>query len=321
MDLIYTNAKMEDQGVLLDYSLDLAFGADENDFECTIQADSHCCSAGSFLYIEGTEYGGIVDSIESNEEEGSVIYRGRTWHGILNAKVLQPDPGKAYLTVNGEANTVIGSLLERMGLTDLFRASPMPSGVTVKNYKMNRYILGYDGIKKMLKASGGKLKVVFVNGMVMLSATSAKDYSKDEEFDSDLLDFQIKKNYKSVNHLVCLGTGNLEDRMVIHLYADAFGRISRNQTQFGMDEYAAVYDYPNVESEEELLQSGTEELQSLWGQDELSIAFDAEEDSFDIGDIVGAIDNITGIQISAEITKKIVSIENGQPIISYEVGD
>ena len=33
MDLIYTNANRVDQGVLLDYELDLAFGADENNFE------------------------------------------------------------------------------------------------------------------------------------------------------------------------------------------------------------------------------------------------------------------------------------------------
>jgi hypothetical protein len=55
MDLIYMNASKEDVGVLMDYELDLAFGADENNFECRIQANSHCCSAGYYLYYEATE--------------------------------------------------------------------------------------------------------------------------------------------------------------------------------------------------------------------------------------------------------------------------
>lgn len=90
MDLIYTNAAREDQGVLHDYEFDLAFGADENNFECTVQIESHCMEAGSFLYIEGTEYGGIVDSVEVNTEQKTVTYSGRTWHGILESSVIQP---------------------------------------------------------------------------------------------------------------------------------------------------------------------------------------------------------------------------------------
>ena len=90
MDLIYTNADREDLGVLLDYEFDLAFGESENDFECTIQSNAHCCTAGSYLYIEGTEYGGIVDNIQSKSDTKEVVYAGRTWHGILASKIIVP---------------------------------------------------------------------------------------------------------------------------------------------------------------------------------------------------------------------------------------
>jgi hypothetical protein len=43
MDLIYTNTRLEDVGVLKDYTFDLAFGSDENDFEVTIDSSKHCC--------------------------------------------------------------------------------------------------------------------------------------------------------------------------------------------------------------------------------------------------------------------------------------
>lgn len=321
MDLIFTNKNMEDVGVLQDFDFDLAFGSDENDFECTIPASSHCCEAGSLLYMEGTEYGGIIDGIRSKSDSQEVIYSGRTWHGILNSKVIEPNSGSAYLAVTGEANAIIAVLLSRLALTDLFKASGKDSGLTISGYKMNRYITGYDGIVKMLSSVGAKLQITFQGGKVVLSAAKKHDYSQDEDFDSDLVDFDIKKQFKTVNHLVCLGSGELENRMVIHLYADTAGNISQTQTQFGMDEVSAVYDYSNVESEDELLSGGKEELKKLWEPDKLSVDFDDTTDNYDVGDIVGAFDNITGIAVSAVITKKIVTIKDGQITISYKVGE
>ena len=321
MDLIYTNPAREDMGILLDYDLDLAFGDDENNFECTIKASAHCCEPGSFLYFEGTEYGGIIDSIHSKSDTKEVIYSGRTWHGILDSKVIEPESGAAYLALTGEANTVLGLLIGRMELSDLFEASAEDSGLTIQGYKMNRYISGYDGIVKMLGSVGAKLQVTFRDGKAVLSAVVKYDYSQDEEFDSDLVGLDIKKQFKTVNHLICLGTGELENRTVIHLYADTEGNIGQTQTQFGMDEITAVYDYANVESEDELVAGGTEKLQSLWEPVSLSVDFDDTSDSYDVGDIVGAIDNITGISASAVIVKKIVTIKNGQITISYKVGE
>lgn len=321
MDLIYTNPNREDLGVLQNYDMDLAFGADENNFECTICADAHCCAAGSLLYMEGTEYGGIIDGIQSKSDTQEVIYSGRTWHGILNSKVIEPDSGEAYLKLTGEANAVLGSLISRIGVSDLFEASSEGSGLNINGYQMNRYIKGFDGIGKMLASVGARLHVTFRGGKVILSAVKRYDFAQDEEFDSDQVDFDIKKRFNTVNHLICLGSGELENRTVIHLFADKEGNISQTQTQFGVEEFAEVYDYSNVESEAELLSSGTEKLKSLWEPAELSVDFDDYSDNYAVGDIVGAVDNITGISVSAVIAKKIVTIKNGQITISYKVGE
>ena len=316
MDLIYTNPDRVDIGVLHEYELDLAFGADENNFECTINAAAHCCEAGSYLYFDGTEYGGIIDGIQSNGNDKEVIYSGRTWHGILNSKVIEPDSGEAYLTVYGEANAVLGTLIDRMGLADLFEASSDKSGLTITSYKMHRYISGYDGITKMLDSVGARIRVVFTDGKVILSAVKKYDYSKDEEFDSDQVGFTIKKNYKAVNHLICLGSGELENRLVVHLYADKDGNISQTQTQFGLDEVSSIYEYSSISTEEELIEAGTERLAGLSESEEVSIDFDAESDVYDVGDVVGAYDNITGLYISTRIAKKIVTIKNGKITVS-----
>lgn len=317
MDLIYTNAAREDIGVLSEYELDLAFGTDENDFECRMDSASHCCEAGGLLYIEGTEYGGIIDAIKSDTGNEEVIYSGRTWHGILNSKIIEPDTGEAYLTVSGDANAVIGSLLSRVGLMDLFSASSETSGLTISNYQMNRYISAYDGIRKMLKTVGGKLHMEYSKGSVVLSALCAVDYTQ-AGVDSDMLDIIVKQTARKVNHLICLGSGELAERTVVHLYADKSGNISQTQTQTGLDEYVSVYDYANVESADELITEGTKHFQELLQQDELSVDFDDTNDDFDIGDIVGAVDNVTGVSVAVPITKKIVTIQPDQVLVQVK---
>ena len=305
------NAEREDIGVLQNYELDLAFGSDENSFECVVDKNNHCCSFGFYLYIEGTEYGGIIDSVESKNSTQEVIYSGRTWHGVLNSKVLQPDVGADHLVCSGEANAVIANLVSRMGISDLFLVSTANSGLTIKSYKMNRYISGYDGIMKMLKTVDGKLQLCVQNdGKVLLSAVPIVDYTADGLY-SDLIDIDVKRTANTVNHLICLGQGDLADRQVVHLYVDKNGNISRTQTFTGLDEYVAVYDYGNAEDEDDLVSNGTEKLKELMQQDDLSVDVNDVDDPYDVGDLVGATDNITNIGVTVPIKKKIVTIKNG----------
>ena len=317
MDLIYMNSSKEDVGVLKDYKFDLAFGSDENDFECTVNINNHVCEAGYYLYIEGTEYGGIIDSIRVDTDAQEIKYLGRTWHGMLESKVIQPDSGQDYLVVDGEANTVIDLLISRMGLSALFKASTDDSGVNVSNYQMNRYVGAYEGIRKMLKASGGKLNISFKSGFVELSAKPLIDYSKDEQFDTDQIDFDIQKNYKPINHAICLGRGELKDRRVIHVFADELGNISGTQTCTGLEEVTAIYDNANTESDDELKQGGIELIQKSWASMSVNFSFNTDNESIDIGDIIGAKERITGLVVAAMISKKIVTISNNATSISY----
>lgn len=316
MDLIFMNASREDIGVLQDYELDLAFGADENNFECRIQAQAHCCEAGFFLYAEGTEYGGVIDSITSDTAKKEIIYSGRTWQGILNSKIIEPYEGADYLIVSGDANEVLGSLVARLALSDMFEGSTESSGIDVSNYRMHRYVSGYDGIRKMLESVGGKLNFAFKNGKIVLAALPIHDYSQDEEFDADLVSFKAVRNYKAINHLICLGSGELADRLVVHLYADTDGTISQTQTQFGMDEVSAIYEYSNISDRTELIKEGTEQFKGMLSADEISIDFDSNDDKYDVGDIIGAYDPITHLFATAPIVKKIVTIKDGRITIS-----
>lgn len=316
MDLIYMNPNKEDIGVLKDYTLDMAYGSDENNFECTVSSSNNVCESGFYLYAEGTEYGGIIDSINVDTESETVIYKGRTWHGIMESKVFEPDAGEDYLEISGEANTVLLSLITRMGLAAMFKVSSKASGINI-SHKMNRYVKGYTGILRMLKANGAKLNVTFKGGFVELSAEPLVDYNQDEQFDTDQISFVIEKNYKPINHVICLGQGDLKDRRVIHLYADGVGNISGTQTFKGVDEVTEIYDYPNAESDEELIQGGVDIIKASWASDTIEFDFESDDESFDINDVIGAKEFITGTQVVAHITKKIIQIKDYTTAISY----
>lgn len=319
MDLIYTDKNKVDIGVLQEYSFDLAFGEDENDFELAVSTANNVCAEDYLVYIENTEYGGIIDAIEVDTASSSMKYKGRTWHGILNSKVIQPNSGQAYYTVSGDANTILGTLITRLSLSSLFKASTDTSGITISSYNFKRYCYAYDGILDMLATKSAKLHMEYSDGYVVLSAVPAHNYA-DDELDSDHISFNIDRTFNPVNHLVCLGQGELASRTVIHLYCDANGNISTTQTFTGLDEYMSVYDYPNVESSDELLAEGKKKLKELNSADEIDVDLD-DTYAFDIGDTLKASDVVTGISVTRKVTKKIVKIKKDMVTVNYKIGE
>ena len=320
MDLIYADENLNDIGVLKDFSFDLAFGNDENDFELTLDRSNHCCGAGYVIYIEGTEYGGIIDKLCVKSKTEEITYKGRTWHGVLENKVLAPDANTDYLTISGEANTILGKLISRLGLDNLFGADTESSGINISSYRFARYVCGYTGIRAMLQSANAKLKVAFKGKKVILSAVPLVDYSKDEQFDTDQMPLDITKVCKGVNHVICLGQGELKDRTVVHLYMDAKGNISQTKQTFtGVDEIMAVYENTSSSNTDELIKGGKEKLEKA--SSSVSYSLDAEASTYDVGDIVSSKDIVTGISVNAPIVKKIVSIQKEQVDIEYKVGE
>lgn len=317
MDLILTNAKREDQGVLSSYSLDLSYGADENNFALAIGSAESMIEFGAFIYMEGTEYGGTVDAVKTSSESESMTYTGRTWHGILNSKVIQPDSGEDYLIVSGDANEVLSLLIDRLGLSGLFVAVETLSGISIAQYQFRRYCKGYDGIRAMLAANGAKLKVVWENRSVYLSAEPIVDYTE-SPVDNDMATLTVEHHEKKVNHLICLGKGELAEREVIHLYVDQSGQIVDTQHFTGLDEITEVYDNSNSEN---LRSDGIAHLKELIDNDKAEMPLLEDEKAiYDIGDIVGALNMLSGVSVAAAVSQKIVKINNGAVSTEYKTG-
>lgn len=317
-ELIVTDASHVDQASLEDFTLDAAWGADENDFELTVD---RLIDAGSYVYFDGGECGGVVDSLKDSLKDGrsTLTYGGRTWHGMLANKILEPDKGKDYLTVSGTASTVIGSLISRVGLDSVFDAVVPPDGSddpTIKQYQFDRYTGCYTGLRKMCEASGLKLRLAYASGRVNIWAEPVAHYG--DSIDSDLIDFDATHTWRKPNHLIGLGKGDLAARTVVHWYADAKGNVSQSQSLKGVDEITQVYDYSNAETAE-LNQKTREKLQELQSEGDVKVTVrDDANVVFDVGDTVTARDNLTGITVNASITKKIVKVSGGVLSVDYE---
>lgn len=318
MDLIYADKTKTDIGVLQDFTLDLAYGEDENDFELKMPLPLHCLDVGFFIYVENTEYGGIVDGWKVNTNDQTITYKGRTWHGVMNSKVITPPANEDYLVVSGDANSILRNLVTSLGLSALFTVPQDASTVVLPETQVDRYAQAYVVLLKIFRNNGGKLVFRFHEGMCEVSCVPLVDYSQDEEFNSDQLTFAIDKVYNTVNHLICLGKGDLKDRQRLDLYVDVNGNISRTQTITGLDEITEVYDYSSVESLDELEKEGREEIASRREDGKVEVTL-TETQEFDISDIIGATEEVTHTTVTKHISKKIVTISNDNLLIDYNI--
>lgn len=319
VELIITDSNHVDARSAADYTLDCAWGKEENDFELVLSGAS-TIDAGAYIYIDGSECGGVVDAMEDQLASGvsTLTYSGRTWHGILANKILSPDSGKDYLTVSGSASSVIGSLISRVGLDGVFDAvdSPTAGAQTIKSYRFDRYTDCYTGLRKMCAANGLKLRLAYTSGQVNIWAEPVAHYG--DSIDSDLIDFDATRTWRKPNHLIGLGKGDLAARVVVHWYADAKGNVSQTQSLRGVDEITQVYDYSSAETAE-LNQKTREKLQDLQSEGDVKVTVrDDANVVFDVGDTVTARDNLTGITVNASITKKIVKVSDGVLSVDYE---
>lgn len=298
---------------------DFEVGDEENSFLVTCpRAEWESVANDSRVYIPGTEYGGLFKRLESDTKNNSVAVGGLTWRGMLQRKIISPPSGQDYATDSGELNAILGARVSA-AFPGLFIGSSESTGITV-SYQYNRYVTLYDGLKAMLKSVGYKMQIEYdqIQRKVVVSAVPIVDYSSEIEYSSDMsADYSMTIDRTGINHLVCLGSGELRDRTVVHLYVDGNGVISQTQTFFNENEIAEVYDYAGA-SRDDLIQSGVDQLKNEINLNEFSIALESEREVA-VGDIVGSRDYITGYTVTAPITTKLIKFEDGLIKIEYKL--
>ena len=279
---------------------------------------------GAFLFAPGTEYGGRFGKIKSRTKSEKITWSGFTWRGMLEKKIVQPAAGQDYHIVSGDANEILRDLIGDM--SPLFVVPDKKSGINIKSYQFDRYTTVRKGMENMLLKYGGKLYIHVEQGeenepfTVFAECVVAKDYSTEIEYSQDSpFDFTATDKKDGINHLICLGSGDLKDREVIHLYADPDGNISKTQSFFGANEIADVFDYSSAESTADLEKYGIRDFGEKMSYKlfEVEITDGAE---YDIGDIIAGKDQNTGLAIVAPICGKIFRMsKDGREEIEYRM--
>lgn len=305
---------------------DIDIGTD-NDFELktSVQNWDKQMTFDSLVYIEGTEFGGSIKEVESDTSQDAIYARGNTFRGMLVKKVIEPPQGKDYRTVSGDVCNIVRDLISEYGLSDLFSVVDLVDVIEVQNFQFDRYVTLLDGIVKMLQSINHRLSLAYIKnsrdaGYVRVQIVPIKDYSGEMELSQDCrLNFVANEKRNGVNHLICLGKGELKDRVVKHLYVQKNGSIGEKQHYFGIEEITETYYYNNAE-EEELVKKGMERLKERMNSKAFkpSIKDDIQEE-YEIGDIIAGRDYITGITVRKPVVGKIYTFSDGTEKIYYKI--
>lgn len=311
MELIYTDEACTDRGVLRCASGDFSVGV-ENTWSLDVPL-SCPLREGCLVYVDGTELCGVVDDYETVTGSTVATVSGRTAQGVLSTNITCPPPGSDRLAVSGDANECIAAVLANVGLGLPFQVAGKPSGVRV-DHELDRFANAYEGITSMLAASGAKLSVEASGGRVTLGAEPMRNAIG---YDGETSRVRVRRS-RAVNHLVCLGSGELQDRAVVHLYADEQGRVGTTQRIFGLGHMAAVYDYNNAD-EQELRAEGEKKLAEMQSADAAQLE-DAIEGAWDIGDVVGVRFGDDGEVVSEVVSEKIARVAGRSIAVEYRTG-
>jgi hypothetical protein len=272
-------------------------------------------------YIDGTELGGIFEYSQGSTEHDYSTLMGWSWRGLMALSIISPPANSDYKVVSGEANTIIRSMLANV-LGGFFNVSTRDSGLTLNNYQFPLYINTLDGIEGMLEKNGYRLQIrtekASLGEPVRVYVEAVPSEQVQGSFNKDnRIPMTFTTNNMGINHLICAGEGQLQERMKVDLFLDANGNVTQTQHYFGFSERTSFYGYSGAESEQDLIDNGTERLLELASSKSLEMK--APQDLvLNIGDTVRGVFP-DGTEIISPIVNKIFKVTNGLVTVEYKI--
>ena len=324
MDIILIDSTLHEIGILIsDIDIEVGESGTLNNFQLSGIPRGFFESIGAAgFYIEGTELGGMFEFQEGSTNSDTVTVKGWTWRGLLTQRIIIPPPNEDYRIVTGDANAVLGTLLENV-LGGFFDVPETTSGCSITSYQFPLYCNVLSGITGMLAEHDYRLGIHADKAeagepiSVTVEAVPAQQISGTANEDSPYI-VKVTDNHMGINHLVCMGKGELKDRQRVDLFVFSNGQIGPIRYYTGFQERTAYYDYSSAESIEELKKHGIERLKELASSKKVEVSAGSLGDA-EVGDKVRAA--IGGEVIITPITRKIVKISQGQESIEYKTKD
>lgn len=315
LNLIMISTSMHEYAAITPISFECEVGTGDasNDFELR----GYDVFQGG-VYIPGTEYGGLIECPEDTTGEDLHTYKGWTWRGLLTQAVVSPPDGEDYYTASGDLHEIISGLVSTR-FSGLFTVPGELTGVTA-NFQADRYCTVHEALTDLCEENGYKLVIeAYKSDTVKVElraepiTTIAGTYNEDNR-----LSLTFADNRMGINHLICMGSGELKDRQRVDLYVDQDGNIGTTKYHTGLYEREQYFDYPNAESLAELEKQGRKRLKEVMSKKTLQINRITDVE-MDIGDIVTGKHTVSGTSVSAPIDRKSFTYSGGIVRLEYHV--
>ena len=278
-----------------------------NDFE--IKTDSIQEYEPYGLYLEGSEIGGVLEYEKSQTGTPVQTLKGWMWRGLLTQKIIEPPAGEDYMIVSGDANEILADMLSDV-LGGFFYV-PEDETVTISNYQFPLYCTMLEGLEGMLEAYDYRLSIHAdkVGSRVVVTCEAVPSVTVSGVFNEDNgIPMIFESDNMGVNHLLCAGSGQLQQRTKINLYCDVNGNISTTQSIFGFNERMAFFDDSGSESADDLMKNGIKRLKEI--RNSRTLKMNAPELDLEVGDKVkGTFPD--GTVVIQPVVTKIYKIEHG----------
>ena len=319
MDLIHADGNFNELGVVdfvrYDGVISLEPEVEGNDWEVEILAEDfsrYGFALGHYLYFPGTEWGGRLEKITHVSKTHTVKLGGVTWRGMLSRRVIMPAAGQSHLDLSAsDIYSVMRSLVSGFG--GLYSAPSGNAGMLCG--QKFRYQNVLEGFLDMLDPLGLRLVLTLDpdSRLVRLTVAAVTDRSEEIEFSGDY-DFSYTSTLgeATYNHVIALGRGEQENRLVKHVWLLPNGSMTTNSNAAGIpsgdDEKTMVYDYSSAEDEKELVKGAKKQLREQGAQNGIEISFDSDDLDLPLGDRVGLRDRVTGMSDIRTVTGKLLTV-------------
>ena len=253
---------------------------------------------GDYIYIDGSEFGGLVRS------------------------VITPPAGQAYKVYeNEELNTMIADVIGN-DYVNLFQVSSEDTGATT-SYQF-RYQTKLAGLSKALLQVGYTLSCEYDASIqrVKVKARHCIDYSDYADISSDLgigLSITVGR-VDDYNHCIALGTGELTERMVRELWLyNGTIYTEKPAALLEGDIRSMTFDYPNAESEDELLSSARDALLEHAPLTTAEIDLSQIQLDLQLDDTILTVDRDLNISATKSVSQRVLTISTRGETIRTEV--
>lgn len=318
MELVVADSAGRDVALVSDFSLDMDAGwgsGVDNSFDLTVRGDAPLPGPAWRVYADGTEIGGRVEgfAVKAGRAGREVHWRGSSWAGVLERRLLWPDPGADWLTFAGDCNALLRWAVSRLDLGSLFTVPDGASGVTVSWRFSRDEPDAWTGLRLALRSVGMRLAARWSHGACRLSAERVADW--EGRVDSDLVGFDIEQSLLPVNHAKAAGRGELAARQVVDLYADRDGRISGSRAMAGVFEVEEFIDANNAEGDS-LAGQARDRLADRQGDGSVEVTVE-DGTEFGLGDLVTARYYRPNVTVRAEISSRVTAATGAGAAVTY----